>query len=78
MPGVSIDPVEVETNILVFDISQTGLHTREFSGRLREKGILANGLDAVRMRMVTHFDVTRKDCEQAVGVTEEILRKAAA
>jgi threonine aldolase len=45
---------------------------------LREKGVLANGLDAARMRMVTHFDVSRKDCEQAVGVMEEILRKAAA
>jgi threonine aldolase len=78
MPGVAIDSAGVETNILVFDISRTGLHTREFSGRLREKGVLANGLDAVRMRMVTHFDVSRKDCEQAVGAMEEILRKAAA
>jgi len=53
-------------------------HTREFSGRLREKGVLANGLDAAHMRMVTHFDVTRKDCELAVGVIEEMLSKAVA
>jgi threonine aldolase len=78
MPGVRIDPSCVETNILVFDIAETGFNTAEFSAQLRGRGVLANGIDAVRMRMVTHYDVTSEDCEQAVRAMEEILTTARA
>ncbi len=76
MPGVKIDPTSVETNILVFSIAETGLSTAEFSAQLRGRGVLANGIDAAHMRMVTHYDVTRADCEQAVHAMEEILASA--
>jgi threonine aldolase len=76
LPGVRINPAQVETNILIFDIAQTGLSTAEFSAQLRGRGVLANGIDAVHMRMVTHYDVTREDCEQAVRVMEEVLASA--
>jgi threonine aldolase len=75
MPGVSIRPQDVVTNILFFDISDTGLSCAEISGRLREKGVLANGV-AGRMRMVTHYDVNREDCEQAAGVLRQVLEEA--
>ena len=78
MPGISINPAQVETNILVFDIAQTGMSAAEFSVQLRGRGVLANGIDAVHMRMVTHYDVTRDDCEQAVRAMEEILTTARA
>jgi threonine aldolase len=78
MPGIRIDPTQVETNILVFDIVQTGMSTTEFSAQLRGRGVLANGIDAVHMRMVTHYDVSREDCEQAIRTMEEILVSARA
>lgn len=76
LPGIQIDPAKVETNILIFDISGTGLNRAEFSRRLKEKGVLANGVAEYRMRMVTHFDVTRQDCEQAVAAVTEMLSEA--
>jgi len=76
-PGVAIDPSKVETNILVFDISGTGLSTAESSARLKEEGVLANGIDARRMRMVTHCDVSRADCEQAVRAVEAAFGRVA-
>jgi threonine aldolase len=51
--------------------------TAEFSNRLREKGILANGISPTHMRMVTHLDVTRADCERALAILTEITRMAA-
>jgi threonine aldolase len=78
MPGIRIDPARVETNILVFDIAQTGFGTTEFSAQLRGRGVLANGIDASNMRMLTHYDVTRADCEQAIRAMEEILTTARA
>src|SRR5215472_2398127 len=47
------------TNILVFDVSGTGMTTGEFSERLAARNILAAGIDNELMRFVTHHDVSR-------------------
>jgi threonine aldolase len=77
MPGVTIRPDEVVTNILFFDLAETSLTCGNLSERLKEKGVLANGV-AGRMRMVTHHDVTREDCERAVGAMKQVLEEARA
>ena len=74
MPGVSIRPEDVVTNILFFDLLETALTCADLSARLREKGVLANGV-AGRMRMVTHYDVNREDCERAVGLVKQVLEE---
>jgi len=74
LPGVSIDPEKAPTNIVIFDISGTGLNTTQFSARLKEHGVLANGVNSREMRMVTHYDVTRADCQTALEVVSEILK----
>ncbi len=70
--GIQIDLTSVQTNIVIFDISRLGVTTAEFGNRLKEKGVLANGISATHMRMVTHLDVTREDCERAVRVICEL------
>ena len=77
IPGIQIDPASVQTNILVFDISGTGVGTHDFSARLKKQGVLANGISATKMRMVTHMDVNREQCEEAMGVVREVLGVAA-
>lgn len=72
LPGIRIDLESAPTNIVIFDISGLGVTTPQFSDQLKERNILANGIDATHMRMVTHLDVTREDCERAVEVTNEI------
>lgn len=73
--GVRIDPERVQTNILVFDIAGTGHTTAEFCVKLKQRGVLANGINARDMRMVTHKDVSRRDCETALGAIREALRE---
>ena len=77
-PGIAIDPDQVETNILFFDCGATGMTAPELSAAMRERGVLANGLSGTRMRLVTHHDVTRQECEQALGVLREIVTSKAA
>jgi len=60
------------TNILVFDISGTGMDTGEFSRRLAEKNVLAAGIDQEQMRFVTHNDVSREDCLKTLEVVQEM------
>ena len=72
-PWVKINPAKVQTNILVFDISSTGLDTSEFSRRLKDQGVLANGINPTHMRMVTHYDVSRDDIEKTIQTVGSIL-----
>lgn len=73
--GVRIDPERVQTNIVVFDIRDTGQTTEEISARLKQRGVLSNGISAGEMRMVTHKDVSRNDCEVALGAIRKALRE---
>ncbi len=70
--GIQIDVATVQTNILVFDVSDTGMTTGEFTRRLAEKSVLANSISPEQMRFVTHLDVDRAACEYAVRAIEEI------
>jgi threonine aldolase len=70
--GITIDPERVQTNILIFDVTGTGLTGAQFSARLKDRGVLANPVGAATMRMVTHYDVSRADCETALAAVAEV------
>ncbi len=72
IPGIHLDARRVETNIVVFDVAGTGLSPAVWSARLKERGVLANGVSPTQMRMVTHYDAGREDCEHALRVIEAI------
>lgn len=74
MRGIRLDPEAVQTNIVIFDISQTGMQTNEFTQRLKERGVLAHGINPRQMRMVTHYDVSREDCLSALKIMSDIVR----
>ena len=70
IPGVRIDPASVQTNIVVFDVEDGAA----FQRRLRELGVLSGGFSASRLRIVTHYGITRQDIDEAL----ERVRHAAA
>jgi len=73
IPGIKIDPAKVVTNILIFDVSQSGITSFEVSKRLAAQNILANGVTPETMRMVTHYDVDRAGCARALKAMREAL-----
>ena len=68
--GVSIDPERVQTNIVIFDVSETGKTSAEICAGLRAQNILASPFGSA-IRMVTHCDVSRED----IGTTLSELQK---
>ena len=78
MSGIGIDPSRVQTNIVIFDISGTGLATTELTAALKARGVLMNGINSRQMRAVTHLDVSREQCVQAAAALSEIMTKALA
>jgi len=73
LPRIRIQPEKVQTNIVICDVSGTGLATSELLKRLAERKVLAGPVDARRVRMVTHLDVDRRDIEQALRVITEVV-----
>ena len=72
LPGVKVDPQEVETNIVFFDIAGTGMTADPFCDALKAKGIDLGGA-GTRIRAVTHLDVSRTDIEAAVAAIREVI-----
>ncbi|HYH01206.1 MAG TPA: low specificity L-threonine aldolase [Terriglobales bacterium] len=72
VPGIEIDSAKVQTNILIFDISGTGMKSDEFTRKLAERQVLAGGVNPELVRFVTHMDVDRAGCERALEVVRSI------
>ena len=73
IPGITIDPASVESNIVIFDVSGTGKTPAEISATLKAQGVLMNGINDRLVRGVTHYDVSRQDCARAAEVLAALL-----
>ncbi|HUI43717.1 MAG TPA: GntG family PLP-dependent aldolase [Terriglobia bacterium] len=73
LPGLRIDSAQVVTNILIVDVSRSGLRAAEISKRLLQRGVLANETSSTLLRMVTHRDVDRAGCERAIRTLREVV-----
>ena len=62
--GIKLDSENVQTNIVVFDITGTGMDSGVFTRKLMEKNVLASGISPTEIRVVTHIDVDRAACER--------------
>lgn len=72
LDGIRIDPEEVVTNIVLFDVSETGIAADEICARLKERNVLASGFGS-SIRMVTHYDVSGEDIETTLGEIRAVV-----
>jgi threonine aldolase len=70
--GVKIDPERVVTNIVIFDVAETGQTSQAICEQLKTRGVLASGFSN-SIRMVTHYDVSREDVETALGALRAVI-----
>ena len=77
LPGIIVDPAKVQTNIVIFDVSATGLSPEQISADLKQRRVLMNGINPRQMRAVTHYDVDRNGCEQAISALAQVVHAAA-
>ena len=75
IPGIDLDMETVQTNIVMTDISGTGMTGREFSLKLKEHGVLVNGGDDFSVRFVTHYYITKEDVKKALSAIEKVVRE---
>ena len=75
--GVAIEPKKVVTNIVIFDVSDTGRTAVEVCSELGKRNILCGPVDKFSIRMVTHYDVDRAGIDRALAAMSETLASGA-
>ncbi len=65
VPGFTLTPHKVETNLVWFEVDSRHGSAKEVADRLKAKGVLVAPLGTRVVRAVTHLDVTREQCEVA-------------
>ena len=74
--GLTSNSEHTETNIVFFDIDKL-LGDGDFLCRkLEENGVLAEALDAQRIRFVTHLGISISDIEKAIQITKNTCKHA--
>ncbi|HUR52524.1 MAG TPA: GntG family PLP-dependent aldolase [Gemmataceae bacterium] len=65
VPGFRLTPPKVETNLVWFEVDSRHGSARDVANRLKEAGVLVAPLGTNVVRAVTHYDVSRAECETA-------------
>lgn len=74
VPGLTLVPPRVETNLVWFEVSPKLGTAREVADRLLAQGVKVAALGKTIIRAVTHLDVTRADCLRAAEVIRGLGR----
>jgi threonine aldolase len=71
--GVSIDPKHVETNIVIFDVTDTGMTGAQVAEAMKKEGTLIHAFGKTQIRLVTHLDISSEDIEIALKAFKKVL-----
>jgi len=72
LPGIKLDPEEVETDIIIFGVDHPHLSAADLLEKLKQKGILALSVPQ-GIRLVTNRGIDDSDVERAITAFTAIL-----
>jgi threonine aldolase len=72
IPKLDINAAKVNTNIVIFDVSATGMRSDQILSRLRDHNVIGSAVSDSIVRLVTHMDVSRSDCEEAAEIVRRV------
>ena len=75
IPGLSIEPEMVQTNIVYFDIVSRQIKAEELLSQLGNKGIKILLLGPSRFRAVTHYGINAEDVDFTLTTLSEIMEE---
>ena len=75
MKGIQIDPQSVVSNIVLFDVGDTGVSADALVERLDAEGVLTIPFGPTTIRAVTHMDVDANDIEKALETIRRVLKE---
>jgi len=73
--GLGIDEAQVQTNIILVDLSGLRINAYDLSEQMATKGILIKPIDQNRIRLVTHIDIDISDIGTTVAAFKTTLEE---
>ena len=74
LPGISIDPARIHTNIVYFGVDRGDMTVEELVNRLDDSGARMLPVGPGRIRAVTHYHISSDDIDYVLGVFKKILK----
>jgi len=74
MPGISIDPSQIHTNIVYFGVDRKDMTVEELVKRLGDNGARMLPVGPGRIRAVTHYHISSDDIDYVLGVFAKVLK----
>jgi len=74
MPGLSIDPSLIKTDIVYFEVKRDDMTVAELVKRLNDRGIRMLPVGPGRIRAVTHYHITPDDIDYALASFSKVLK----
>lgn len=71
-----VNPAEVDTNIVILDLTGASISAADLNSQLKSAGILASTVGPTILRLVTHLDVSNADIEKVNSVLPELVERA--
>ncbi len=71
--GISIDPNQIQTNIIFFEVTREGMTPEEFVQRIDAQGIRMLPVGPHKVRAVTHYHITSEDIDQTLSVISKVM-----
>ena len=74
IPKLAVYPEKVKTNIVAIGVSRMGISSAEFLRRLRLRHLIGSTVNDSTIRLLTHKDVGREECERAIEIVAEVCK----
>jgi threonine aldolase len=76
VPGIAVDPEQVETNVVIFELAAAGVRADEFADRaLARGGVRFTVIGPSTLRAVTHLDLPPDTVERTVAAARAALAR---
>jgi threonine aldolase len=72
--GVSIDPEQTETNIIIFDFVNREMTAPQVAEAMKKQGVLIHPIGKSQIRLVTHLDVSSEDIDKVLQAFKRVFR----
>ena len=75
IPGFEVDLSTVQTNIIIFGLTDTRVSAKDVVRALAAEGVKIGVIDARHFRAVTHYGITREDIDMALMVARKVMSR---
>jgi len=72
--GIKVDLETIQTNMVYFDLRESGMDTYQFLPKLAKYNILGSPRPPTKIRLVTHYGISEEDIYTTIKAIKEVVR----